>query len=256
MTLSPKITSLSEFLDELPPEVVLHIFTYLDLPELALLSKISPRLASIASDPALHKNRLRIIAPSRVQHSLFAQGPQGIALRPTIPDLVHRGVVKGLGIERRWRDGSYFYSQRSIVLYEASIRLSRRHAGHAVSTVLRERQRHSVQDQASVSLVSSNLSVVHSIRTLQATYGHVLPDVEFSSTRISRLLLPVMHKLKWSFQRDRLAKIIRERGQVSGEAAKWIDGKGKGVLEEGERVRLALCPDVRRKVGFFESLRG
>ncbi|KAG7099647.1 hypothetical protein E1B28_001473 [Marasmius oreades] len=247
--MAPKITSLNEFLVELPAEVVLHIFTYLDLPDLALLSKISPRLASIASDPALHKTRLRIIAPSRVQHSLFAQGPQGITLRPTIPDLVRRGVVRGLGIERRWRDGSYFYSQRSIVLYEASIKLSRRHAGHAVSTVLRERQRHLAQAMA-----SSNLNVIQ-IRTLQATHGHVLPDVEFSSTQISRLLLPVMHKLKWSFQRDRLARVIREKGQVSGEVAKWINEKGKGILQEGERVRLALCPDMRRKVGIFESLR-
>jgi hypothetical protein len=122
-------------LDYMPQEVILHIraflpsshqidqqtstllVSYLDLPDLTSLSQVSPYLAALASDPLLHQNRLRIIAPSRIQHSLFGQGPQGIALRPTIIDLVHRGVFKGLGIERRWRDGVYLYSQRVSCLF-------------------------------------------------------------------------------------------------------------------------------------------
>ncbi|ESK90939.1 f-box domain-containing protein [Moniliophthora roreri MCA 2997] len=235
---------LQEFLEEAPAEIVLYIFSYLDLPDLAILSQLSARLAILTSDPALHKNRLRIIAPSRVQHSLFAQGPQGISLRPTILDLVHRGVVKGLGIERRWRDGSYFYSQRSIMLYEASIKLSRRHAGHVVSTVLRQRTQ------------SSNDVI---LKTLHAT--HVLPE-ECSSLRVSRILLPVMRKLQWSFQRDKLSRSFRD-GTVhvysmpgkSANFGKWAESRGKGIVQDGERVRLALCPgDVRKKVGFYESL--
>ncbi|KAK7058436.1 hypothetical protein VNI00_002070 [Paramarasmius palmivorus] len=234
------MASLYEFLHEASAEVILYIFAYLDLPDLAALSQISARLAILASDPALHKNRLRIIAPSRVQHSLFAQGPQGILLRPTIADLVHRGVVRGLGIERRWRDGTYFYSQRSIMLYEASIKLSRRHAGHIVSTVLRQRTQ------------SSNDVM---LKALHAT--HVLPE-ECSSLRVSRILLPVMRKLQWSFQRDKLSRMFRD-GTVHvyrdpGKFGKWVEGRGKGIVQEGERVRLALCPDVRKKVGFYESL--
>ncbi|KAJ8084496.1 hypothetical protein PM082_003266 [Marasmius tenuissimus] len=240
--------SLSEFLDGLPAEVVLHIFTYLDLPDLAALSEVSPRLAALSSDPALHKNRLKIITPSRVEHSLFALGGQ---LRPTIPDLVHRGVVRGLGIERRWRDGTYFYSQRSVTLYEASIKLSRGHAGHVVSMVLRDRQQRYLAPSSSLPKSGPQPTFIGSTIVTRTLPG---VDAEFSSTWVSRRLLPVMHKLKWSFQRDRLAKVIRGRDKV--DLAKWIDGNlGRGIVKEGERVRLALCPSVRRKVGFYESLR-
>ena len=64
----------------------------------------------LTTDPVLHTYRLRIVSPSRVNHKLFGLSPQGHTLRPTLVDLVHRGVIKGLGIERRWRMGGYFYS--------------------------------------------------------------------------------------------------------------------------------------------------
>lgn len=112
---------------EIPPEIILHIckysslyclliFTvtttvsYLDLPDLAVLSQVMPTLIPLTSDPVLHKYRLSIVSPSRINHFLFGTTPQGHALRPTVGDLVQRGVIRGLGIERRWRMGSYFYS--------------------------------------------------------------------------------------------------------------------------------------------------
>lgn len=113
----------------IPPEVILHVcmsihpswnasywliwlaVSYLDLPDLASLVQASPGLAGLASDPALHRNRVRVIAPSRVQHSLFGMGSHGLALRPTIGDLINRDVIRGLNIERRWRMGVYFYSR-------------------------------------------------------------------------------------------------------------------------------------------------
>jgi hypothetical protein len=94
----------------LPPEIVLHVFSYLDLPDLAVLSQLSPVLARLASDPALHNNRLRVVSPARVKHDLFGVSPRGDALRPSVGDLVHRGVMRGLAIERRWRAGTYFHS--------------------------------------------------------------------------------------------------------------------------------------------------
>jgi len=99
-----------------------HTVSYLDLPDLASLSLLSPFLARLASDPALHKNRIRITAPSRVKHSLFGLSPKGLALRPTVADLVHRGIMRGLGIERRWRMGIYFYSHhvRHLIRHVAS----------------------------------------------------------------------------------------------------------------------------------------
>lgn len=110
----------------LPPEVHLRIcelrtkgltnidkalVSYLDLPDLAALSQLAPDIAELAADPILHRQRLRIVAPSRVQHSLFRASSNGIPLRPTVAELVQRGVMRGFGIERRWRMGQYLYSQ-------------------------------------------------------------------------------------------------------------------------------------------------
>lgn len=86
------------------------VVSFLDLPDLASLSQVSPLFKELASDQALHNNRIRIITPSRVNHSLFGQSAEGVALRPTVGDLVHRGVMRGLNIERRWRTGTYLYS--------------------------------------------------------------------------------------------------------------------------------------------------
>jgi hypothetical protein len=76
-----------------------------------------------------------------------------------------------------------------------------------------------------------------------------------------------MRKLKWSLQKDRLAKILRDHtwtgtgaaaaaGRVSGLAGfgEWLDTKGKGVVQDGERVRLAVCPGIRSIIGFYEEL--
>jgi hypothetical protein len=77
----------------------------------------------------------------------------------------------------------------------------------------------------------------------------VLPDVE----RVSRTLAPALHSLKWSIQRDQLAKAVRAR---SGQGiAGWMEGRGRGLVKESERVRLALCGDVKKLVRLFEGLR-
>lgn len=99
---------------------------------------------------------------------------------------------------------------------------------------------------------------------LQSLYqSHVFPDVESSSFTVSRSLLPVMHKLKWSFQRDKLAKMARDGtlfGFTSGGDARivgfasWFENRGRGIVQDGERVRLAICPDVRKIVGLYEKL--
>ncbi|KAJ3994128.1 hypothetical protein F5050DRAFT_1776890 [Lentinula boryana] len=234
---------------ELPTDIILLIFSYLDLPELSSLAQLSPFLAVLASDPVLHKNRLRIVVPSRIQHSLFGQGPQGIAFRPSIAELVHRGVIRGLSIERRWREGTYFHSHRSIIQYETSLKLARNQTSRIISMQLRQRIRDS----------KKFLKTLHQ--------AHVLPDEESSSVHVSRSLLPVMRKLKWSIQKDELSKRIRDGtlcsipGQLSNRSigsleafCNWLERRGRGIVHDDERVRLAICPDVREKVGFFEGL--
>ena len=84
--------------------------SYLDVPELSALASTCHYLASLAADPILQRTRLLVVTPSRLSHSLFAIGPEGSPLRPTILDLIRRGVMKGLGIERRSRAGLYLYS--------------------------------------------------------------------------------------------------------------------------------------------------
>ncbi|KAH9829424.1 uncharacterized protein C8Q71DRAFT_718294 [Rhodofomes roseus] len=209
--------------------------SYLDLPELANLARVSPVLACYAEDPVLHHHRLHVVAPSRVSHSLFGQSSDGLPLRPTVSDLVHRGIMRGLGIERRWRAGMYFYSQHMVAQYEVSLRLQRTHAGNVVESALRRRS-------------STSLYRIYSAR--------VLPD-ELPSAAISSTLIPAMRKLKWSIQRDRLAKLVKARSEMvrEGGVVAWLEDRGKAVMRrENERVRLALCPGIGGTVRFYENL--
>ncbi|KAJ7070726.1 hypothetical protein C8F01DRAFT_1107491 [Mycena amicta] len=182
-------------LDTLSAELILYIFQFLDLPDLELIA--------------------------RVEHDLFCLS------RPTIGELVHRGIMRGLSIERRWRAGNYFYSALSVRQYEVSVALGRLHAGHIVSQHLTRR------------------SAAPSGNHLKQLY----PDV---SHNVAGSLLPIVRKLKWSLRRDTLAKMVRDKSGILS-VNKWLEGKPH-LLQEGERVRLAICPDVRKMVGIFEKL--
>lgn len=134
---------------------------------------------------------------------------------------------------------------QSVKQYETGLRLQRKYTSIVISSQLRRRS-------------SGN----HALKTLHQS--HVLPDVESSSLSISRSLLPVMRQLKWSIQRDRLAQVVRDgasgtvgsknTGGEQGSIAAWFESRGRGIVEDGERVRLALCPSVRKMVGFYEKL--
>ncbi|KAF9074856.1 hypothetical protein BDP27DRAFT_1380952 [Rhodocollybia butyracea] len=238
-------------LNEIPTDIILHILSYLDLPDLDSLAQASPFLAALAVDPVLHKNRLRIVAPSRIQHSLFGQGPQGIAFRPTVGELVHRGIMRGLSIERHWREGTYFHSHCSIVHYEAGMKLARKNTSRIINTQLLNRQQK--QDK---------YDFLRELRQAQ-----ILPDEESSSLRLCHSLLPVVRKLKWLIQKDTLSKKIRDGTvyNIPGQACStsfrslevfgmWLEGRGRGIVHDNERIRLAICPDIRKKVGFYEGL--
>lgn len=230
---------------DLPQEIILHILSFLDLPDLATLSKLHGYLALLAADPVLHLIRLRVVAPSRVGHSLFARSPDGTLLRPTITDLVHRYVIRGHNMERRLRMGLYIYTAHSVDQYGSGLRLQRERTAHIIASHLRRRAPAPV-----------GLKLLY--------HSHILPDVESSLLSVSRSLLPVVRKLKWSIQRDKLANEVRGLSgtqgfgnsalPLTGGLGAWIELKGQGVVQDCERVRLALCPDVRRMVKFYESL--
>jgi len=224
----------------LPQEIILYILSFLDLPDLAALAKLNSYLALLVADPVLHLTRLRVVAPSRIDHSLFARSPQGIFLRPTIFDLAHRNVIRGHNIERRLRMGLYIYTPHSVNQYEIGLRLQRERTRYIISSHLRRR--------APAPLILKSLH-----------HSHILPDVESSLFSVSRSLLPVMRQLKWSIQRDAFANKVRsvKAGALdlgNSGLGPWIELKGQSIVGDCERVRLALCPDIRRMIKFYESL--
>lgn len=82
---------------------------------------------------------------------------------------------------------------------------------------------------------------------------------------VSRSLLPVVHKLKWSIQKDNMSRIIRAHTfsavnqsesshPFNGGFGVWAEFKGANIFGDSERVRLALCPDVRKMIKFYEEM--
>jgi len=223
-------------LDTFPNEVILHIFSYLDIPDIQLLATLYPELEQLSNDKALHRTRILVVAPSRVEHALFSNGG---SLRPTIIDLVRRGLMRGIGIERRWRNGGYVYSPSAVNQYETSQRLQKNYLRRKLAAYLHTR---------SASKTATTMKGLHS--------AGVLPDIEYSTPSISRTLLPVMRQLKWCIQRDTLAQRVRRFNPLgaSGLFLGWVEGRGHGILVDGERVRLAICPGVKKFVAFYEGL--
>lgn len=77
---------------------------YLDVPDLAAIARTCRTFRAVALDRALHRVRIRVVAPSRVSHALEP------AFRPDVAQLCQRDILRGLGVERRWRAGHYIYS--------------------------------------------------------------------------------------------------------------------------------------------------
>lgn len=267
----------------LPQEILLHIRTsyitcatmpfwltrllvsFLDIPDLAALSRVSKALALLTADPVLHRTRLRVVAPSRVQHSLFGRSPEGILLRPTISQLVHRGVMRGLQIERRLRAGAYLYSPHASVAERPLPPVCRAHAllqaAKQYENTMRIQQTHTKVLLSSY--LRTRLSPPTALKSLH--YLHVLPDIESSILSVSRSLLPVVHKLKWSIQKDNMSRVVRAHTfgamnpnelshPFNGGFGIWAELKGANIFGDSERVRLALCPDVRKMIKFYEEM--
>ncbi|KAI0778963.1 hypothetical protein BD413DRAFT_513124 [Trametes elegans] len=219
----------------LPLEILLYILSFLDLPDLTCLARAYPELSQLVEDPLLHRERLRVVAPSRVSHSLFGRSPSGVPLRPTVPDLVHRGIMRGMGVERRYRAGMYFHTTSMVKQYELAVRLQWTHARDVLSHTLRARS-----------------------PAARETFYHtrVLPR-EASAAPVAAPLVSTVRRLRWALRRDRLARFVKDRSEMvkHGGVVVWLEGKGRvAVWRENERVRLALCPGIRRIVNFYEGL--
>ncbi|KAI0720041.1 hypothetical protein C8T65DRAFT_736209 [Cerioporus squamosus] len=216
--------------------------SFLDLPDLSSLTEAYPELASLVADPVLNHERLWVVGPSRVSHSLFGTSTTGTPFRPTVPELVHRGIIRGMGIERRWRDGLYIYSSLMVTQYENSMRLQWTHARNVVAHSLRTRSSPAARE-----------AFYHT---------RVLPhNMSPAPTHVSPPLVSAVRRLRWALQRDRLAHFVKDRSDMvkdgNGGLMKWLEGNGRAVMwRENERVRLALCPGIKGIVKFYEGLAG
>lgn len=167
-------------------------------------------------------------------------------------------------VSRRWREEYYnsltysCFREQSVKQYENSQRLKRTHVRHVLTIHLQRKS----------SPVGGNIQA----KTLRARPPlRELPDSERFSPQIDRSLVPVMRKLKWCIRRDKVAQMVRGAGSDAAEdgicargmvvpltagnkVLSWIEGKGRGLWRENERVRLAICPGVRKIVKFYESL--
>lgn len=113
-----------------PPEIWLQITWHLDLPDLDSLAATCHVLRRLTRDPALHRVRLLVFTPERVSRSLFSIN------RPSLLDLVHWNIMRGLNIERRWRAGQYLYSTLVSQISSHTARTNSRPSQFANSTPL------------------------------------------------------------------------------------------------------------------------
>ncbi|PIL31350.1 hypothetical protein GSI_06048 [Ganoderma sinense ZZ0214-1] len=225
-----------DMLLDLPPEILLHILSFLDIPDLSSLAKVFPQLSPLVEDPVLNHERLWVVAPSRVSHSLFGTDDAGLPMRPSVPELVHRNIIRGLGIERRWRDGMYFGSSTMVRQYECASRLQWTHARTVLAHSLRIRSSPAARDAF--------------------YHARVLPR-DASSMHVAAPLVSTVRRLRWAIQRDRLAHFVKDRSEMAkaGGLIKWLESNGRSVMSrENERVRLAVCPGIRGIVKYYEGL--
>ncbi|KAI1793088.1 hypothetical protein LXA43DRAFT_1093000 [Ganoderma leucocontextum] len=216
----------------LPPEILL----YIHLPDLRSLALVFPELTPLVDDPILNRERLWVVGPSRVSHSLFGTNPAGLRLRPSIPELVHRNIMRGLGIERRWRDGLYIGSSTMVRQYECASRLQWTHARTILS--------HSLRTRASP---AAREAFYHT---------RVLPR-DMSRMHVAAPLVSAVRRLRWAIQRDRLAHLVKDRSEMAknGGLMKWLESNRHTVMSrENERVRLAVCPGIKGIVRYYEGL--
>ena len=155
-----------------------------------------------------------------------------------------------------------------VFVYENARRVHRLHAQNLISTVLRGR----LQPSSSNPLVAP-----YPITVWSDIYG---PTDDLKKTKpgvVSRTLLPTIRSLRWCFKRDQVSRVVRGTSGIGASFAKrrstddeadtpyrsvamWIEKQGPRLIPDSnsgpevERTRLALCPDVRKIIRFYEGL--
>ncbi|KAH8925027.1 hypothetical protein BT69DRAFT_1295951 [Atractiella rhizophila] len=195
----------------------MQVLSFLDIPDLHILSSASKHFYFLSRDIALHKRRITIVTPYILAH----WAPS----RPTPLDIIRRGgPIKGLELERRWCiEGGYIYSLSSQRQYNASLRLR--------TSLLKRTLKHHLATRPK----SSNIP------------PSILPD---ENKRVAMRLLPALVSLKKERGKDETKRGLRGLKRVE---EVWKGGMA-GWDDKNERVRLAIVPGVRKFVRFFEDL--
>ncbi|KAG9121320.1 hypothetical protein FRC07_002754 [Ceratobasidium sp. 392] len=112
------------------------------------------------------------------------------------------------------------------------------------------------QFNASVTLQQTRIraklsTLLRTPRTLaRATlYPRIIPDIEASSHRIARALLPALHSLNSHIRRHALVSAISSTTRDLS----WFEGKGRELGVAGESARLAVCPSVKKSIRVWED---
>jgi len=154
-----------------------------------------------------------------------------------------------------------------VFVYENALGLHRIRAQNLISTVLRDRFRPPNP---------STLVRPYPVAARFDIYGVTEGLKKSKPGVVSRILLPTIRSLRWSLKRDQVSRVVRGAGGIGAlfrrrliddepdtpdrRVAIWIEKQGPKLIPdsstglEGERTRLALCPDVGRIIRFYEGL--
>ncbi|EFP92097.1 uncharacterized protein PGTG_17402 [Puccinia graminis f. sp. tritici CRL 75-36-700-3] len=161
----------------LPQTLILHIFSWLDLPDLASIGATgNGLLTNLSKDAVLHRARLRSVGAQCISPHLKR--------RPNILEVAKSGKMKGLNLESKIQRGCYLSSPNSIRLLENSHRVERLMIREKLNRLLSRRP------TSRSSLLTLNL-------------------IDQELLFCSNLLAPVLRSLKRQQAKDLLARKLR-----------------------------------------------
>ena len=243
--------------------------SYLDLPELDILTNLFPPLGPLTSDPVLHQHRLRrtrallgsflhsdVDGDSDGAEGGAAAG-SGVALvqsaavvttqpqsqpqpqahqhyhprRPTLPTLIRLNVFRGPPhLEARWRTSHTTPTVgNGLYLYDES--------AVKMYHLLQHHEKERVR------------------RILRNIFQQGVHTTSSSSKSISSALCAPIAKLSWSLKKASFARTYARTVPPLHIFLERTFSRGDVERASGERVRLAWCACVRKaRVGFYEAL--
>ncbi|ORY24016.1 hypothetical protein BCR39DRAFT_339804 [Naematelia encephala] len=224
---SPAPIDFESALLALEPELLTRILLYLSPDDLCTLSRVVPDFIGIEDDEYLRMMWFSRTLPARVGFALFSP----LRGRPDPKELVRRGTLRGIAIISGVRSMGYWSS-------ESAVRLSRIHQTLHLQHVKRT--------------LDSALAPSHRPAAAELYRARILP---LPSTSTAPRISAGAHVLAKAQEKDEVRRALL-RGLVGvrtiGQA---IERWGLSAFGgESERVRWAVCPGIKEKRIFWETL--